>query len=98
LTNESLMIETFKDKALKLLFEKGDSSKIRTDLLRKVENLLTRLDAAKELKDMNAPGLNLHELKGDRKGTWSVTLKTNWRITFRFENENVFDVKLEDYH
>lgn len=47
---------------------------------------------------MNAPGLNLHELKGDRKGTWSVTVKANWRITFTFNNEDGFDVDLEDYH
>ena len=92
------MIETIKDKSLKLLFDKGDVSKIRPDLLRKVENILARLDAATELKDMNAPGLKLHELKGERKGTWSVTVKGNWRITFSMENEKVFDVNLEDYH
>jgi proteic killer suppression protein len=92
------MIETIKHKSLKLLYAKGDVSKIRPDLLRKVENILTRLDAAKELKDMNAPGLKLHELKGDRKGTWPVTIKGNWRITFIMVNENIFDVNLEDYH
>lgn len=92
------MIQSFKSKSLKSLFEKGDSSKVRTDLLRKVENILTRLHASKEIKDMNAPGLNLHELKGDRKGTWSVTVKANWRITFTFNNEDGFDVDLEDYH
>jgi proteic killer suppression protein len=92
------MIETIKDKSLKLLYEKGDVSKIRPDLLRKVENILARLDAAKELKDMSAPGLKLHELKGDRKGTWSVTVKENWRITFNIEDEKVYNVNLEDYH
>lgn len=92
------MIETIKDKSLKLLYEKGDVSKIKPDLLRKVENILARLDAAKELKDMNAPGLKLHELKGDRKGTWSVTVMGNWRITFNMEDEKVYNVNLEDYH
>ncbi len=92
------MIEQFKDKSLKLLFEKGDSSRIRSDLLRKIENILSRLQAAKEIRDMNAPGLNLHPLKGERKGTWSITVKSNWRITFRFENGDAYDVKLEDYH
>ncbi|MCH8232813.1 MAG: hypothetical protein IIB82_09250 [Bacteroidetes bacterium] len=47
---------------------------------------------------MNAPGLNLHELKGNRKGTWSGTVKGNRGITFRFENGDAFDVKPEDYH
>jgi len=92
------MIQSFKSKPLRLLFEKGDSSKIRPDLLRKIENILSRLHAAKEIRDMNAPALKLHELKGDKKGIWSVTIKANWRITFLFENEDAFDVDLEDYH
>lgn len=92
------MIQSFRSKSLKLLFEKGDSSKIRPDLFRKVENILTRLHAAKEIRDMNAPGLKLHELKGERKGTWSVTVRANWRITFLFRDEDAFEVNLEDYH
>ena len=76
------MIQSFKSKPLKILFEKGDGSKIRHDLLRKIENILSRLHAAKEIRDMNAPALKLHELKGDRKGIWSVTIKANRRITF----------------
>nr|WP_169605365.1 type II toxin-antitoxin system RelE/ParE family toxin [Microscilla sp. PRE1] len=92
------MIQSFKSKALKLLFEKGDTSKIRPDLLRKVENTLTRLHAAKEIRDMNAPALHLHELKGERKGTWSVTVKANWRITFDFSDGDAYNVDLEDYH
>ena len=94
----SLMVESIKSKALKLLFEKGDGSKIRPDLLRKVQNILSRLHAAKEIRDMNAPALNLHELKGERKGIWTVTVKSNWRITFKFEKGDAFDVNLEDYH
>jgi len=93
-----LMIKSFKDKTLRLLFVKGDKSKIRSDLLRKTENILTRLQAAKEIRDMNAPGLMLHKLKGTKKGTWAVTVRSNWRITFRFKNGDAFDVKLEDYH
>jgi proteic killer suppression protein len=92
------MIQSFKSKPLKLLFEKGDNSKIRKDLLRKIENIVSRLNAAKEIRDMNAPGFNLHELKGERKETWSVTVKANWRITFCFIEEDAFDVNLEDYH
>jgi len=92
------MIEGFGSKGLKLLFEKGDFSKIRPDLLRKVDNVLTRLEAAKKIKDMNAPGLRLHQLKGNKNGFWSVAVGANWRITFRFENGDAFDVTLEDYH
>jgi proteic killer suppression protein len=92
------MIHNIKSKPLKLLFEKGDSSKINPDLIRKIENILSRLQAAKEIKDMNAPALNLHQLKGERKGIWSVTVRANWRITFQFKNGDAFDVDLEDYH
>lgn len=92
------MIISFGTKSLKLLFEKGDNSKIRSDLIRKVENVLTRLEAAKEIRDMNAPGLKLHQLKGDKKGYWSVTVGANWRITFQFMDGDAYDVTLEDYH
>ncbi len=47
---------------------------------------------------MNIPGWKLHELKGDRSGEWSVTVRANWRITFRFENSDAYDINLEDYH
>jgi proteic killer suppression protein len=47
---------------------------------------------------MNLPGYRLHRLKGDRAGTWSVSVSGNWRVTFTFEGEEAFDVDLEDYH
>lgn len=92
------MIINFKSKSLKRLFEKGDGSKIKTDHLRKVENILTRLHAAKELKDMNAPSLGLHKLKGDRKGQYAVTVKENWRIVFDFNDGDATNVEYTDYH
>lgn len=47
---------------------------------------------------MNAPGLKLHPLKGDRKGEWAVIVKKNRRVIFKIENRKVFDVDYEDYH
>jgi proteic killer suppression protein len=47
---------------------------------------------------MNLPGYRLHQLKGDRAGTWSVSVSGNWRVTFTFVGEDAFDVDLEDYH
>ena len=44
------------------------------------------------------PGWGLHQLKGDRKGTWSVTVSGNWRLTFRFADGDACDLSLEDYH
>ena len=49
-------------------------------------------------KDMDLPGLKLHELKGRRKGTWSVSVSGNWRVTFKFNGNDANDADYEDYH
>ena len=92
------MIENFKDRRLKRLYERGDRSKIRADLVDKVERILARLDQALMIEDMNLPGYRLHELKGDLKGFWSVSISGNWRIIFRFESGKACDIEMIDYH
>ena len=94
----TLMIESFKDRKLKRLYENGDKSKIQPDLLKRVEFILALLDAAQSLDDIAFQSLHLHPLKGDRKGFHAVTVRANWRIIFRFEEGNVFDVEMLDYH
>jgi len=59
---------------------------------------LDRLDASVTPQDMNLPGYKLHELKGKEKGTWSVWVSGNWRITFQFEGNDAINVNYEDYH
>ena len=56
------------------------------------------LDQAGEVQDMNQPTFRLHQLKGNRKGAWTVTVRANWRVTFLFEGGDAYDVDLEDYH
>ena len=56
------------------------------------------LDDAATPQDLNLLGYRLHPLKGGLKGFWSVTVRANWRIIFRFEETDVFDVELIDYH
>lgn len=63
-----------------------------------IENILTVLDAADSAQDLDLPGFRLHPLKGDLKGFWAVTVRANWRILFRFENGNAYEVDLTDYH
>ena len=92
------MIESFKNKSLQLYFEKGDSSKINQGHQKKVKLILTLLQAAVDIKDLNFPGSDLHVLKGPRKGFWSIKVSGNWRIIFRFENGDVHDVDYLDYH
>ena len=92
------MIGSFKHRGLKRLYERGDRSGIRPDLLGIVEDILARLDKADIPQAMNLPGYRLHSLKGDLNGLWAVTVRANWRIIFRFEGNDAFDVELIDYH
>ncbi len=92
------MIESFRDRRLKRLYEGGEREKIQPDLLTRVEFILSLLDAAKNPEDINVHSLHLHQLKGNKKGLWSVTVRANWRIVFRFEDGKAYDVEMLDYH
>ena len=73
-------------------------SGIRPDLAETVERILTVLDAATTPQALDVPRYRLHRLKGDLEGLWSVTVRANWRIMFRFEGTDAFDVEPIDYH
>jgi len=92
------MIQKFKHKGLKLLFESGNASGINTQHLARIRKILALLETAESIEDMNLPGLDLHQLKGDRKGEWAVKVSGNWRITFKLEKSDAFDINYEDYH
>jgi proteic killer suppression protein len=92
------MIRSFKHRGLKRLYERDDRSGIRPDHLETVERILTVLDAASTPQALDIPRYRLHPLKGDLKGMWSVTVRANWRIVFRFEENDAYDVELIDYH
>jgi toxin HigB-1 len=92
------VIESIKHKGLRRLYEKNDRSGIRSDLVEKVQKILSALEAANGWTDMALPMFRLHPLTGDRRGTYSVTVKANWRVTFRFHEGAAQDVNLEDYH
>ncbi len=76
------MIKSFKHRGLKRLYERDDRGGIRPDLLETVERILTALDAAATPQAMDLPRYRLHPLKGEWKGSWSVTVRANWRIIF----------------
>lgn len=92
------MIRTFKSRRLKRLYERGDPSKIPSDPLELIEDILAFLDIAEKPQDLDKPGYNLHPLKGNFKGFWSVRVSGNWRIIFRFKDGDALDVNLIDYH
>jgi proteic killer suppression protein len=92
------MIASFRHKGLRLLFETGERRLLNPQHVEKIENILGVLHAAEDITGVNVPAYRLHALSGDLKGFWSVTVRANWRITFRFEGGKAFDVDLVDYH
>jgi toxin HigB-1 len=92
------VIRTFRHKGLQEFFRDDNARRLNRDHVQKISRLLDRLDASVKPQDMNLPGFGFHPLKGGRKGTYSVSVSGNWRITFRFDGENAVDVDLEDYH
>jgi proteic killer suppression protein len=92
------MIESFRHKGLKRLFEDDDRSKLSADMVEKIRFILTALEEAGRIEDLNQPTFRLYPLTGDLRGFWAVTVRANWRIIFRFEGDRAFDVDLLDYH
>ena len=92
------MIKKFKHKGLKKFFTTGSKAGIPAAHAKRIHLILGRLHASIEPADMNLPGLGLHELSLNRKGTWAVVVSGNWRITFKFDGPNATDVNYEDYH
>ncbi len=92
------MILGFRHRGLKRLYERGERGRISPQLVDQAEDILGLLDMAKNPEDMNLPGYRLHRLRGNLRGYWSITVSGNWRILFRFEDGNAFDIDLIDYH
>ncbi|AEV99694.1 peptidase [Niastella koreensis] len=92
------MIASIQHKGLKRLWEHNDATKLPPDHVNKIRNILTMLDAAEDIADMNFPGSGLHPLKGKLAGHWAVAVNGNWRITFKFKDGNAYLVNYLDYH
>ncbi len=92
------MIANFSHKGLRLFFENDDPSKLQPHHVEKIRRILYRLSEAVSVEGMDVIGWALHPLSGNYKGYWSVKVNGNWRIIFRFVDENVYDVDYLDYH
>ncbi|MCU7837698.1 MAG: type II toxin-antitoxin system RelE/ParE family toxin [gamma proteobacterium symbiont of Taylorina sp.] len=92
------MITSFIHKGLEKFYKTGTTSGIQANHAKRLRLILSNIDQAESPDDMDLPGLRLHELKGNRKGIWSVTVSGNWRVTFRFSGHNPEIVNYEDYH
>lgn len=92
------MIKSFKHKGLESYFKTGSTKGIQYIHKDKLARILLALNRAKYIEDLNIPSFRLHKLKGEMSELWSITVQANWRITFIFEDENVYIVNYEDYH
>ena len=92
------MIESFKHKGLKRLFETGHTSGVNPQHVERLRKILALLETSENIDDMDLPGLNLHKLKGKIKNTLAVKVSGNWRVTFKPKKGDVLEVNYEDYH
>ncbi len=92
------MMRSFRHRGLRRMFERGDVSRISPDLASRVALALADLDDARKPSDLDLPGYRLHPLKGALNGFWSISFSGNWRIIFRFDDGDAYDVDLVDYH
>ena len=92
------MIVSIQHKGLRLLWTKNDPSKLPSAHVGKIRSLLTYLNKATIITDMNIPGADLHQLKGNFKGFWSISVSANYRLVFEFKDGDAYLVNYLDYH
>ncbi|MES3007879.1 MAG: type II toxin-antitoxin system RelE/ParE family toxin [Pseudomonadota bacterium] len=92
------MIKSFRHKGLKQYYETGSTRGIQQNHASRLRMQLAALDTALDINDLDIPGYQLHPLKGNRKGVWSISVNGNWRLTFEFADGNAYVLDYEDYH
>ena len=92
------MIRHIRHKGLAALYNKDQTKGVTQSQVKRLRQILALLDSAMSIQDMDAPGLRLHPLKGNWKGYYAVSVSGNWRVIFRFEAGDAYDVDLVDYH
>ena len=81
------------------LLHDNDSRELRPDLVRRLRNILAALLTAADMSGVaGPPGWRIHQLRGDREGTWTMSVSGNWRLTFDLEGGEICNLDLEDYH
>ena len=93
------MIRTFRHRGLRRLYETGSAKGLPAESVGKLENMLGVIDQAESVAEIGIfPGWRMHRLKGEFQGFWSLTVTGNWRLMFRFERGDAFDLDFVDYH
>ena len=93
-----MAIKGFRHKGLERFFTTGSTSGIQSKHAGRLRLILGRLNVSTTARDMDLPGLDLHQLSGKRKGTWAVKVSANWRVTFVCAGKDIERVDYEDYH
>ena len=94
-------IYSVRHKGLSRLIENDDTRGLSQNMVNRIRNILTALIVADSLQafiDAAPMGWRVHQLSGDRKNQWSISVTGNWRITFYEEDDGIEDLDLEDYH
>jgi toxin HigB-1 len=94
-----MVVWNFRHKGLERFFIDGDPKGLPAaaiDKLRRMLTFLANMASANELHSI--PAWKAHPLKGNRKGSWSLFVTRNWRLTFRIDRDEICDINLEDYH
>ena len=92
------MIRNFRHNGLRRFYERGERRRVPSEYANRILRILLALDGGTELERMEWTGYRLHRLAGNRDGFWAVTVSANWRIIFRYEGTDAYDVDLVDYH
>ena len=93
------MIKNFANLEVERLYQTGKSRRLPPDILRRALMRLAQLHAAVDAEDLRLPPSNhLESLRGDRAGQWSIRINQQWRMCFRFEDSNAYDVDIVGYH
>jgi toxin HigB-1 len=92
------VIKSFKHKGLAKLYKTGSARGVQPQHAQRLRMQLAALDSALTVDDLEIPGYRLHQLKGNRRGIWSITVSANWRVTFKFVDGNAYIIDYEDYH
>lgn len=94
-----MIVRSVRHRGLLRLIRDDDSREVRSDLVQRVRRILTALISASDIKAVQGPlGWRVHQLQGDRAGTWSISVSGNWRLTFDLRQGEICDLDLEDYH
>ena len=93
------MIRSFADAETERFYTSGKSRRVPPNIRARAAKRLTQVNAAARIDDLRLPPSNMLEsLKGNRKGQRSIRINSQWRVCFRFEKGDAFDVEIADYH